>query len=365
MALPPMQSAVIAHEQSHLDARDPQLFTLALALLVFMPWNLPLWWQLRRLRYAIEVDCDARVLQGGIDPTHYGETLISVGERQSAYIGAVAAMSESKSFLEERIRIMISKPVKLRRAGVAVLAGVSLALTALAAQVSPPNVHSAGTIDAVTQGGGTQKPAERVAIKLPTTTLDRYVGSYKLSAQVFIDVKRDGEKMLARVTGQPWAEIFAESEGRFFWKIVDAQIDFANDGTGSATLHQYGRDMPLTKVATGESEQAQSAIDERIASKTAAPGTEAALKHHLASVAAGDVDYERMEPPLADVYRKQEAQAKAMLQQLGAVRSIQFAGVGKAGWDIYDVTFEKGSLQYRIILADDGKMAGLMAMALP
>src|SRR4051812_30916566 len=28
MALPRMQSAVIAHEQSHLDARDPQLFTL-------------------------------------------------------------------------------------------------------------------------------------------------------------------------------------------------------------------------------------------------------------------------------------------------------------------------------------------------
>ena len=107
-----------------------------------MPWNLPLWWQLRRLRYAIEVDCDARVLDGGIDPTHYGETLISVGERQSAYVGAVAAMSESKSFLEERIRIMISKPVRWRRAGIAALAGVSLGLTALAAQVSPPNVRT-------------------------------------------------------------------------------------------------------------------------------------------------------------------------------------------------------------------------------
>ncbi|HEU4778609.1 MAG TPA: hypothetical protein VFS58_01875, partial [Steroidobacteraceae bacterium] len=32
MALPPHQAAVIAHEQSHLDARDPQLFTFALAL---------------------------------------------------------------------------------------------------------------------------------------------------------------------------------------------------------------------------------------------------------------------------------------------------------------------------------------------
>src|SRR5688572_28208198 len=163
LALPRHQAAVIAHEQSHLDARDPQLLTLALALLVFMPWNLPLWWQLRRLRYAIEVDCDARVLRGGIDPTHYGETLISVGERQSAYVGAVAAMSESKSFLEERLRIMISKPAKWRRAGMAALAAMSLALTALAAQVSPPNVKTADT--PASEAGGA-KPGERVAIKL-------------------------------------------------------------------------------------------------------------------------------------------------------------------------------------------------------
>ncbi len=144
MALPSHQAAVIAHEQSHLDARDPQLFTFALALLVFMPWNLPLWWQLRRLRHAIEIDCDARVLKGGVDPAHYGETLIVVGERQSAYVGAVAAMSESKSFLEERIEHMIRKPVRWRRLGAATLASFAIALTALAAQVSPPNAETPG-----------------------------------------------------------------------------------------------------------------------------------------------------------------------------------------------------------------------------
>jgi len=55
---------VIAHEQSHLAAHDPLLLIVALFLLVLMPWNLPLWWQLHRLRYAIEVDCDSRVLRG-------------------------------------------------------------------------------------------------------------------------------------------------------------------------------------------------------------------------------------------------------------------------------------------------------------
>jgi len=63
-ASPSRQAMVIAHEQSHLAAHDPLLLIVALFLLVLMPWNLPLWWQLHRLRYAIEVDCDSRVLRG-------------------------------------------------------------------------------------------------------------------------------------------------------------------------------------------------------------------------------------------------------------------------------------------------------------
>ena len=104
------QVLVIAHEQSHLDAGDPQLLSLALCLLVAMPWNLPLWWQMRRLRHAIEVDCDARVLGAGHDLQHYGAALIDVGARHSGFIGMAAAMAESPSLLEQRIRIMVSAP---------------------------------------------------------------------------------------------------------------------------------------------------------------------------------------------------------------------------------------------------------------
>ena len=60
-----VQELVIAHEQSHLEAHDARLVAIALSVLVCMPWNLPLWWQLRRLRFAVEIDCDARVLKRG------------------------------------------------------------------------------------------------------------------------------------------------------------------------------------------------------------------------------------------------------------------------------------------------------------
>ena len=227
------QTAVLAHEQSHLDARDPQLFTFALALLVFMPWNLPLWWQLRRLRYAIEIDCDARVLKTGLDPAHYGETLIVVGERQSAYIGAVAAMSESKSFLQERIEHMIRKPVRWRRLGAATLASVSIALTAVAAQVSPPNADAPAPVAAA------PSKQERKEVKLPASTLDRYVGTYQfLGGQIFT-VTRKGEGLLTQMTGQPAVDIYAESETAFFLKVVDAQLEFASDGGPASSVTAY------------------------------------------------------------------------------------------------------------------------------
>jgi beta-lactamase regulating signal transducer with metallopeptidase domain len=372
MALPPQQAAVMAHEQSHLEARDPQLFTFALALLVFMPWNLPLWWQLRRLRCAIEVDCDARVLEGGIDPTHYGETLISVGERQSAYIGAVAAMSESKSFLEERIRIMFSKPVKWRRVGIATLAGLSLTLTALAAQVSPPNIRTAEATasqggEAKSQGSGT-KPGERVAIKLPAATLDRYVGTYKLSDQSFMTIARDGDKLMARLTGQPSFEIFPETETRFFWKIVDAQLTFALDGSGlvqSATLHQFGQDMPLSPADASEATAAQAALDARIQGQAQSPGTEAALRREIAAEASGRVLYEEMEQMLASAARQQEMGILAQARMRGELKSLTFKGVGNQGWDNYEAQFENAKIVYSIILAPNGKIAGMLSFAAP
>ena len=362
MALPQHQSAVIAHEQSHLDARDPQLFTLALGLLVFMPWNLPLWWQLRRLRYAIEVDCDARVLEGGVDPTHYGETLISVGERQSAYIGAVAAMSESKSFLEERIRIMIGKPVKWRRVGVATLAAVSLTLTALAAQVSPPN-RGMTTVESAEKAGGSA-PGERVAVKLPSATLDRYTGTWKMSEQTYIDVTRDGDRLMARITGQPAFEVFAEREDFFFWKIVDAQLEF-RDGGQSAVLHQYGKDFPLTRAESSDSALAQSALEARIASQTPQPGSEAALRRLIDSMTQGKIDYGLVEPMLADVLRSREVAIDQLMKQVGPVKSIAFKSVGQQGWDTYEVQHANGKLNYLLTLAPNGKIAGFMQMATP
>jgi bla regulator protein blaR1 len=353
MALPSHQAAVIAHEQSHLDARDPQVFTFALALLVFMPWNLPLWWQLRRLRYAIEIDCDARVLKGGVDPAHYGETLIAVGERQSAYVGAVAAMSESKSFLEERIEHMIRKPVRWRRLGAATLVSVSIALTALAAQVSPPNADT----PAPTAAEPGKK--ERKEVKLSASTLDLYVGTYKFEQGQVFTVTRKGEGLQAQLTGQPAIEIFPESEKAFFYKAIDAQIDFTSDG-GPATalvLHQGGGNFTMPRIDDATVAQIKADVAARIASNVPAPGSEAALRKYATAISAGTPNYDDMEPHIADAVRRQLPLMKPGMDSLGAIQSIEFQRVGEGGWDVYRVRYANGSLMWRIGLSPNGKVS--------
>jgi beta-lactamase regulating signal transducer with metallopeptidase domain len=131
-----VRSIVFRHEQSHIAARDPLLLFSALLLVALAPWNLPLWWQLRRLRFAMEVDCDARVVRD-IDPVEYGETLLSIVQsRLPTPLGI--AVTEPASRLERRIRIMMLE----RPRHYVMLAGAFLALSAAfvacTAQLEPP-----------------------------------------------------------------------------------------------------------------------------------------------------------------------------------------------------------------------------------
>ena len=127
----------LAHERSHIDARDPQLLALACVMLVGMPWNPAVWWQLRRLRHAIEVDCDSRVLRSGHDLMEYCEALLAFGLRRSRQHGLMAASDASKSLLERRIRIMSMQRNQWTRLAAGAMLGTALCAAAIAAELAP------------------------------------------------------------------------------------------------------------------------------------------------------------------------------------------------------------------------------------
>jgi TonB family protein len=97
---------VLLHEEEHVRAGDSALLALALALVVLTAWNPLTWWQLSRLRLAVEMDCDQRVLGQFPDRRAYGQSLLTVAARAGRTSLGWAAFAESSSSLQRRILAM-------------------------------------------------------------------------------------------------------------------------------------------------------------------------------------------------------------------------------------------------------------------
>ena len=92
---------------------------------------------------------------------------------------------------------------------------------------------------------GASLPKTRKEVKIDPKLFDRYTGRYELEPNVLFTITRDDEHLYAQLTGQPRFEIFPESERDFFYKVVDAQITFVENGL---VLHQNGRNQPAKRA---------------------------------------------------------------------------------------------------------------------
>ncbi len=99
------QRMIVRNEQEHLSAGDHWLLALAPLWAALFPWNLSLWWQLRRLRLSVELDCDARVIRAGVPAHEYGALLLEVAGGRP-FVPALVTLSERGIFLERRLRAM-------------------------------------------------------------------------------------------------------------------------------------------------------------------------------------------------------------------------------------------------------------------
>jgi hypothetical protein len=115
LALPAVQRRyIVCHEDEHRRSHDARMLFLASLPLILVPWNLPLWWHLRRLRLAVEMDCDRRVVRALGDIPTYAALLLRVAEAgrrgphlQPALLGAGS--------LERRLKALVA-PTSLRPA---------------------------------------------------------------------------------------------------------------------------------------------------------------------------------------------------------------------------------------------------------
>ncbi len=152
----PLRRLVLRHEEEHCRARDPWVVIGSAAALVLVPWNLPLWWIVRRARLALEVDCDARVLATETNTTQYGKLLLLISQRQGATPFA-PMLAASRSHLERRITAMLPIRASGRRTKIVVallgtvVAGMA-ACTSRIADVASPTASIAASPTIVPAG---------------------------------------------------------------------------------------------------------------------------------------------------------------------------------------------------------------------
>ena len=105
---------------------------------------------------------------------------------------------------------------------------------------------------AIAHGEKIESPSERKEVTVAPAILAGYVGTYELMPKVNMMMTLENGQLTIQLTGQPKLPLFAESETKFFLKVVDAEVEFSKDEKGKvdyATLHQGGRDMKARRIS--------------------------------------------------------------------------------------------------------------------
>jgi len=115
------------------------------------------------------------------------------------------------------------------------------------------NRNDDGTVESLIlhQNGVEQKAmkdgmvVEREIVDVSGGVLERYVGQYQLAPGAVMTVTRDGRQLSIQLTGQPAFPVYPTSESRFYYEVVEAEVEFnlndAGDEVDSLTLYQNGR----------------------------------------------------------------------------------------------------------------------------
>jgi len=211
------QRLVVLHECEHLRARDPALLAAGCLAVALVPWHPAAWWMLLRLRLAVELDCDRRVLARGVRPLAYGSILIDVAGRGSGAPLGAPALADAPSTLERRLIAMTTPFTRLRSAGAALLAVPAATLLFVACDADLPTSAEVEQMDVA----AVEAQAERL----------RFIA------------RTDGESMTYLLNGE---EVTAEEARAILGEDI-ARVEMLRPGE-----HGYAQIRILTKEGEGE-----------------------------------------------------------------------------------------------------------------
>jgi beta-lactamase regulating signal transducer with metallopeptidase domain len=174
------QRVILQHEREHLAARDHLLLTGAWFVVIALPWHPAVWFLLERLRLAIELDCDARLLRGGVPARRYGALLIDIAAQTGrTRIGALA-LADGPSHLERRILAMGAPRRRYAKTWGAAVITLGAALTFVACEAKVP---TAADISAMDVASAQRSASEAGFMRTPSNDrTDFFINGVRVSA---------------------------------------------------------------------------------------------------------------------------------------------------------------------------------------
>ncbi|HEX7977213.1 MAG TPA: M56 family metallopeptidase [Gemmatimonadaceae bacterium] len=143
------QRLILMHEREHLRAHDHLLLAGAWLVAIALPWHPAVWALINRLRLAIELDCDARVLRAGESPKSYGALLIDVAAHHGGIRIGALALADGPSHLERRILAMNAPRKRHALAYGALLSSLGALLVLAACEAKVPTSAEIAQMDVV------------------------------------------------------------------------------------------------------------------------------------------------------------------------------------------------------------------------
>jgi hypothetical protein len=103
----------------------------------------------------------------------------------------------------------------------------------------------------------------------------------------------------------------------------------------------------------------EKALAQRVKDQKPLPNGETVLRTTIAQLRSGAPNYSSMSDGLSDAVRKQLPEQRRSLDRLGEIEAVTFKGVGPGGADIYEIKFEHGSAEWRILIGREGRIEAL------
>jgi len=351
------RQAVLAHEASHIERRD--YYTLFLATLYrALFWFSPAaWWLDNRLAMLAEANSDTAALEQMEDHLTYAEILVAMAAKARRLpAGLAMARPATIAARVERILHGGSLPLRMNARRWALV----LAL------LTPATVISAGAtgtdkIDPVVAARMAEQAKPRTAITLAPNAMDKFAGYYEapFTANHPLKVYREGDHLLAHVIGQKAMTFYPESPTKFFSRDLPLQGSFQVDGQGVVSgivLHQNGHELPAPRIDESRGKALEQALAERVKSNKPLPGSEAALRAHIAQIKAGKIERDSLVGDKADAVISLLPKIQAAMLPLGDLKSVEFKRVDEGGMDVYRTTYANGVRDWWVLVTPEGKL---------